>query len=176
SNEKIEYKTGEICYIRTVRGEKVIRRGQIVPQSLREKTKRYFQDLENRGIIRRSRSDWRNPIRAIEKPNGDVRVVSNLMGLNDLVEKDPYGLPTIRDIIQNTQGSNVFTVIDLKEGFYHIEIEEKHKHKTAFEFDGSVYEWNSMVMGFKNAPQIMQRTMNRILDDWRGKGVEVYMD
>jgi hypothetical protein len=33
-----------------------------------------------------------------------------------------------------------------------------------------------MVMGFKNAPQIMQRTMNNILDDLRGRGVEVYMD
>jgi hypothetical protein len=33
-----------------------------------------------------------------------------------------------------------------------------------------------MVMGFKNAPQIMQRTMNNILDGLRGRGVEVYMD
>ncbi|KAF9750341.1 Retrovirus-related Pol polyprotein from transposon, partial [Nosema granulosis] len=123
SDRQIEYKTGEKCYIRTVRGEKVVRRGQIVSQSLRSKTKQYFLDLEARGIIRKSRSDWRNPIRAIEKPDGEVRVVSNLMGLNDLVEKDPYTLPTIRDIIQKTQGSNVFTVIDLKEGFYHIEIE-----------------------------------------------------
>ena len=38
--------------------------------------------------------------------------------------------------------------MDLKEKFYHIEIEEKHK--TAFEFDGRMYEWNSMVMRFKN--------------------------
>ncbi|KAF9764068.1 Transposon Tf2-9 polyprotein [Nosema granulosis] len=81
----------------------------------------------------------------------------------------------MRDIIRVTQGSRVFTVIDLKEGFYHIEIEDKHKHKTAFEFDG-VYEWNSMVMRFKNAPHIMQRTMNRVLEDFRVNGVEVYMD
>ncbi|KAF9762688.1 Retrovirus-related Pol polyprotein from transposon opus [Nosema granulosis] len=117
---KNEYRTGKRCYIRTTKGEKVVRRGQIVPQSLREKTTQYFRDLEERGVIRKSRSDWRNPIRAIEKPNGEVRLVSNLMGLNDLVEKDPYTLPTIRNIIQKTQGSNVFTVIDFKEGFYHI--------------------------------------------------------
>jgi hypothetical protein len=96
--------------------------------------------------------------------------------LNDLVEKDPYTLPLIKDIIRATQGSKVFTVIDLKEGFYHVEIEEHHKHKTAFEFNGRVYEWNSMVMGFKNAPHIMQRVMNNVLDEFRGKGVEVYMD
>ncbi|KAF9762652.1 Retrovirus-related Pol polyprotein from transposon [Nosema granulosis] len=98
------------------------------------------------------------------------------MGLNDLVDKDPYGLPFMRDIIRGTQGSTVFTVLDLKKGFYHIEIEGTHKHKTAFEFDGRVYEWNSMVMRFKNAPHIMQRTMNKVLDEFRGYGVEVYMD
>jgi Reverse transcriptase (RNA-dependent DNA polymerase) len=98
------------------------------------------------------------------------------MALNDLVEKDPYEIPTIRDIVRATQGSNWFSVIDLKEGFYHVEIEESDKHKTAFEFDGRVYEWCSMVMGFKNSPQILQRTMNRILDDLRGRGVEVYLD
>ena len=67
-------------------------------------------------------------------------------------------------------------MIDLKERFYNVEIEESDKHRTAFEFDGRVYEWNSMVMGFKNAPQIMQRIMNRILEGLRGNGVEVYMD
>lgn len=79
-------------------------------------------------------------------------------------------------MIQATQGSKWFTVIDLKEGFYHIEIEEDDKHKTAFEFEGTVYEWNSMVMGFKNSPQILQRVMNRVLEGLRGNGVEVYMD
>ncbi|KAF9756159.1 Retrovirus-related Pol polyprotein from transposon [Nosema granulosis] len=98
------------------------------------------------------------------------------MGLNDLVEKDPYTLPTIGDIIQKTQSSNVFTVIDLKDGFYHIEIVEKHKYKTAFGFDGNVYECNSMVMGFKNAPQVLQKTMDKILQERRGDGVEVCMD
>jgi hypothetical protein len=47
---------------------------------------------------------------------------------------------------------------------------------TNFEFDGRVYEWNSMVMGFKNAPQILQRVMTKILHEFRNKGVEIYMD
>ncbi|KAF9746157.1 Polyprotein P3 [Nosema granulosis] len=131
--------------------------------------------MEN-GVLRKFNLNWRSLIRAIEKLNGDIRLVSNLMRLNDLVEKDPYRLPLMRDIIRATQGSRVFTVIDLKEGFYHIEIEDEHKHKTDFEFDGRVYKWNSMVMGFKNSPHIMQKTMNRVLEEFRGNGVEVYMD
>lgn len=37
-----------------------------------------------------------------------------------------------------------------KDAFQHIEIDEEHRHKTAFEFQGEVYEWSAMVMGFKN--------------------------
>ena len=48
--------------------------------------------------------------------------------------------------------------------------------ETAFEFNKRVYEWNGMVMGFKNSPQILQRTMDKIFEEYRSNGVEVYMD
>jgi hypothetical protein len=98
------------------------------------------------------------------------------MRLNDLVDKDPYGIPNIRDVVRATQGSKWFTVLDLKEGFYHIEIEDADKHKISFEFEGKIYVWNSMVMGFKNSPQILQRVMNKILGDLKGNGVEEYIE
>jgi hypothetical protein len=66
-------------------------------------------------------------------------------------------------------------VFDSKEAFYSIEIAEEDKHKTAFEFNGKVYECNSMVMGYKNSPQILQRIMGIIFSDMKGKGIEVYM-
>lgn len=167
---EISYCKMEKCRIKTAEG------GQVVPEAYRKRRVKYLEDLESRKEIRRSRSAWRNPMRAIEKANGSVGIVSNLMALNDLVEKDPYELGRIRDVTRAVQGCSWFTVIDLQEGFYHIEIEEGDKHKTAFEFDGRIYEWNSMVMGYKNAPQIMHRVMNGILGEMKGNGVEVYMD
>ncbi len=173
---RVRYCKLEKCRIQTEEGSRVVKKGQRVHQALFKKTKDHIYNLLDKGIIRRSESDWRNPIRAIEKPNGDVRLVSNFIALNDLVKKDPYELVNIRDVIRATQGSKYFTVVDLKEAFYHIEIEEEDKFKTAFEFEGEVFEWNSMVMGFKNSPQIMQRVMSKILGNMKGKGVEVYMD
>jgi hypothetical protein len=96
--------------------------------------------------------------------------------LNDLAEKDSYALPEMRRIIEATAGSNFFTILDLKEGYYQIEILEEHKHKTAFEFEEKVYEWNGMVMGYKNAPMIFQRIMNKILGEKLGSGVQAYLD
>ena len=74
-----------------------------------------------------------------------------------------------------TQGTKAMPVVDLKDGFYSIEITEEDKYKTAFEFNGRVYEWNSMIMGYKNTPQILQRNMDDIFRDLKGKGVEIYI-
>lgn len=51
------------------------------------------------------------------------------MGLNDLVKKDPYDLTNIKDIIMSTQGSEWFTVVDLKESFYVFKLKKWTKIK-----------------------------------------------
>jgi hypothetical protein len=62
-------------------------------------------------VISRSDSDWRL------KPSGEIRLVSNFR--MTWWKKIP-----IRDVIRATSGSEWFTVIDLKEGFYHIEMDK----------------------------------------------------
>ncbi|MEG2848585.1 MAG: reverse transcriptase family protein, partial [Bacilli bacterium] len=176
NKEKIQFCKLEKCRIKTQEGKKVVQKSMKIHQAIKERATQHINDLERRSIIRRSNSTWRNPIRFLEKPNGSLRLVVNFIKLNDLVEKDPQELNTIQDVLRETVNAKIFSVIDLKDAFYHIEIEENDKEKTAFEFNGKIYEWNCMVMGFKNSPQILQRTMNKVLDDLIGNGVGVYMD
>lgn len=69
-----------------------------------------------------------------------------------------------------------FKVINRKEAFYSIEIDEQHKHKTAFEFKNTAYDFNGMIMGYKNSLQILQRMIAYVLSDYIRKEVEVYKD
>ena len=39
-------------------------------------------------MIRISSSKWRNPVRFLKKEDGSIRMVSNLMKLNDITEED----------------------------------------------------------------------------------------
>ncbi|KRH92805.1 krab-a domain-containing protein, partial [Pseudoloma neurophilia] len=160
----------------TETGVVIVKRGSVVPQAKEDQAEEYLKDLLDRKVIRKSTSQWRAPIRFIEKPNGGLRLVSNLMALNDAVKKDSYAIQTMREIYTTTQGCKWFTVIDLKEAYYYIENVESDKCKTAFEFKGKVYEWNGMVMGFKNSPMVMQRTMDRIFEGMIRKNVMVYLD
>lgn len=56
-------------------------------------------------MIRSSYSEWRNPIRGVNVPNEDIRLVSYLIALNDIVEKNEYTQSNIRDVIRATQGA-----------------------------------------------------------------------
>lgn len=60
------------------------------------------------------------------------------MALNDLTEKHSQTLPVMKRIIEATQGSEKFTVIDLKDSYYQIEIENEDRHKISFEFENDV--------------------------------------
>ncbi|MGL5636187.1 MAG: reverse transcriptase family protein, partial [Bacteroidales bacterium] len=176
SDKPVKFCQVEKCCIKTKGEDKIVKRGYVIPQALREKTRRLIYRLEKRGIIRKSDSQWRNPIRALQKPNGEIRLVCNMMALNDITETDSYAMADMKRIIEATVGSNNLTILDLKDAYHQIEINEVDKFKTAFEFEKNVYEWNGMMQGFKNAPMVFQRIMDKIMNDLIGKGVEIYLD
>jgi hypothetical protein len=66
---KIKFCPIEKCRIETKEGHCIVKRGAYIPQSLKEKVEVHLKELEEKGIIRRSSSQWRNPVRAIQKPN-----------------------------------------------------------------------------------------------------------
>lgn len=176
SFERVKFCPIAKCHIETQENILICKKGNRVPQALKQKARDYIAELLYRGILRKSSSQWRTPIRFIEKPDGTVRLVQNLIPLNDITRKDSFELPEMSKIVEAISGSKFITVLDLKEGYYQIEIDEKDKHKTAFEFEGEVFEWCGMVMGFKNGPMIFQRIMNEILCEKRGNGIEIYLD
>lgn len=82
----------------------------------------------------------------------------------------------IEDIMDNLQGNNFFSVIDLKDAYYQVKIAERDKKKTTFKINGKTYEYERIPMGYKNASFIFQRIMNHELRKWLGKRVLVYLD
>lgn len=77
---KVRFCGEEKCRIETEEGKIVCRRGSRILHALEQKVRKYIEEFEEKGILRKSTSHWRNPIRALEKPDGSIRLVSNLMG------------------------------------------------------------------------------------------------
>ena len=83
--------------------------------------------------------------------------------LNDLCKKPKFPIPRIDATLEALVGAVWFSKIDLVRGYYQVEIEEEDKDKTAFKFDGNLFEFNRLPFGLASAPQTFQRLMNRVV-------------
>ncbi|XP_043984521.1 uncharacterized protein LOC122838162 [Gambusia affinis] len=147
----------------------------IHPQDL-EAVREHLRDLFGAGIIRESKSPFSSPIVVVRKRNGSVRLCIDYRKLNLQTIKDAYALPNLEESFCALTGSKWFTVLDLKSGYYQIEMAEEDKAKTAFVTPLGFWEWNRMPQGITNAPSTFQRLMERCMGDLHLKEVLVFLD
>ncbi|XP_065144555.2 retrovirus-related Pol polyprotein from transposon 412 [Paramisgurnus dabryanus] len=141
-----------------------------------EAVKKHLQELLDAGVIRESVSPYSSPIVVVKKKSGDVRLCIDYRKLNQRTIKDAYALPKLEDTFMALTGSKWFSVLDLKSGFYQIEVEEKDKAKTAFVCPLGFYEFNRMPQGVTNAPSTFQRIMEKCMADINLCEVLVFID
>lgn len=90
---------------------------------------------------------------------GKSRMVFNYKRLNDNTEHDIYHLSNKEALLK---GTNIYSKLDLKSGFWQIKLEQDSRKWTPFVTHNGHYEWNVMPFGLKNAPQIFQRKIDNI--------------
>ena len=147
-----------------------------IPPSDYADARRHIQELQQKGIIRESSSQFASPIVLVRKKNGDIRLCIDYRKLNGRTIRDQYSIPRIEDTLHAMNGAQWFSCLDLKAGYYQIEMAENDKHKTAFWCPLGFYEFNRMPQGITNAPATFQRLMERCMGDLHHNGVFVYLD
>lgn len=147
----------------------------IHPQDF-DAVRRHLQSLLEAGIICESQSPFASPIVVVKKKNGDVRLCVDYRRLNMQTIKDAYALPNLEESFSALSGSQWFSVMDLKSGYYQIEMTESDKDKTAFVCPLGFWEWNRMPQGITNAPSTFQRLMEKCTGDINLHEVLVFLD
>lgn len=103
-----------------------------IPPSMFHEVRNHLQQLLSAGIIRRSHSPYASNVVLVKKKTGELRLCIDFRELNQRTIKDSYSLPRVDEILDFLSGNKYFSILDMKSGYHQIEIEEKHKERTAF--------------------------------------------
>ena len=91
--------------------------------------------------------------------------------------KDAYSLLKIESILDSLTGAKIFSTLNLKAGYWQVEMAEECKAYTAFTCGPlGFYECDTMPFGATNAPATFQRLMHDCLGDLNMNWCIVYLD
>jgi len=71
--------------------------------------------------------------------------------LNLVTPQDKYPMPIPEELFNNIGDSNIFTIMDIRQGFNQIMLAMKDRKKTTFHENNKLWEWLVMPFGLKNA-------------------------
>ena len=143
-----------------------------------QEVRKQVTELLKKGYIEPSTSPYGAPVIFVEKANGQgLRMVLDYRSLNKLTIKRRYPMPNITDLFDQLQGAQLFSSLDLQQGYNQIRISAEDVDKTAFIAPGmGQFQFKVLCFGLTNAPATFQAVMNRIFADHIGKFVLVYLD
>ena len=148
-----------------------------IPPQLFSEVKAHLQEMLDLGAIRHSNSPWASAIVLVRKKDGKLRFCIDLRKLNSRTMKDSYSLPRIEHVLDQLLGSTIFTTLDLKAGYWQVEMVEECKPYTAFTCGPlGFYECETMPFGATNAPATFQRLMDNCLGELNMNWCIVYLD
>ncbi|KAK5853431.1 hypothetical protein PBY51_007214 [Eleginops maclovinus] len=141
-----------------------------VPVAMMKPLKAELQDLQRRGIITpvECSTDWINGMVVVQKQNGKPRICIDPRPLNKALKRSHFPLQTIEDILPDLAKAKVFTVCDVKSGFWHVKLDEESSFLTTFATPFGRYRWLRLPMGVSPAPEVFQRKLTQALDDLPG--------
>ena len=148
-----------------------------IPPHLFDEVKNHLKEMIEVGAIRKSNSCWASAIVLVRKKDGSLRFCIDLCKLNAQTIKDAYSLPCIDETLGCLGGATIFTSLDLRSGYWQVEMEEESKPLTAFTVGPlGFYKCERMPFGLTNAPATFQHLTENCLGKLHLSWCIIYLD
>ena len=92
----------------------------------------HIQVMLDISAIHQLHTPWASAVVLIWKKDGGLRFCIDLRKLNKQTVKDAYSLPQIDETLDSLQGSQWFSSLDLKSGYWQVKMDEESKPLKAF--------------------------------------------
>ena len=113
---------------------------------------------------------WISNLVAIKKP-GKLRVCIDPHDLNKPIRRPKYQMPILDEILPALSNARLFLVLDVKDGFHQVNLDEESSYLTTFWSPYGRYRYLWMPFGISSVPEEFQRRMHMICQDLPGVAV-----
>ena len=140
-----------------------------VPVKLKDHLKRELNRLEEMDIITpvTEPTPWVSSMVTVVKPD-KLRICIDPKDLNKALKRSHYPLPTIEDILPELHKARIFSILDARNGFWHVELDKESSLLTTFNTPFGRYRWLRMPFGISTAPEEYQRRQDQVVEGLKG--------
>ena len=141
-----------------------------IPFMLKDQVKSSLIRLEKDDIIASvdKPTPWVNNLVITEKKNGNLRYCLDPKPLNDNIMRDYFIMPTPEDVHAKLVGKRVFTVIDMSDAYWHVELDEESSYLTTFHTPWGRKRFKRMPFGLNCASEVLQKRLEDTYGDIEG--------
>ena len=115
-----------------------------------------------------------NSLVIVEKRDGSLRLCLDPRDLNKAIRREHHRIPTAEDTASRLSGKKLFSIVDEKDGFWQVRLDDESSHLWTFNTPYGRYRFKRMPFGISSAPEVFQKKNEAIFGDI--DGVEVIFD
>lgn len=147
-----------------------------IPLSLMGSVKKELNLMVKRGVISKNDgpTDFVSNLVVVEKKNGKLRLCIDPKDLNNAIKRENFPIPSFDEISEKLTGKKIFSVLDLKEGYWQVQLSEAASKLCTFSTPFGCYRFLRLPFGLSIAPEVFQKYNER---NFQGiPGVVIYFD
>ena len=137
-----------------------------VPVAMRARLKHSLDEMQGQQIVTpvTQPTQWiSSPVVVPKKDSNTLRICLDPTDLNRAVQRENYTLPTIEDVATRLQEAKVFSLLDVRSGFWQVKLDEQSSYLTTFNTPFGRYRWERLPFGICSAPETFQRKMHQLI-------------
>jgi hypothetical protein len=138
-----------------------------VPYALREEMRRQIEEMKERGVLTEASSEWAAPVILITKKSpGNIqlhRFCADFRGLSKVTQVPVYTMRLVQENLDRLNGNKYFSVVDMKNAYYHIPIKPEDEHKTGIITPWRSFQYEGLAFGLAGVPATFTKIMDQVL-------------
>ena len=145
----------------------VIHASRKILYALNSRLETKLKDMVKQGVIVSvdEPTDWVSSLVVVEKKNGTLRVCLDPRDLNRAIKREHHPTPRPEDVAAKLHGKKVFSIIDQKDGYWQIKLDEKSSKLCTFNTPFGRYRFRRMPFGISSAAEVFQKKNEQLFGD-----------